>query len=255
MSSLEVLDGVKELEILPQRPGNGAQTSDVLGMPPAGIVPAAVRAGDEGYGHSAPPASAYRTATTMSKQQDGSVLDAKVGEFANELLSELLPARDFGAVDRLEVPDKLLIGTRLATGQSPLSRCAQPLQDVAIVVKTRNRLVHAKPQNGIAAWIRDVTAADEAAVGPDAALKALVRVSEAIVLCTELREYPNLHGGVAKTIVNYRQLLVRHKDHAGPKIANVPAQDAESVAPLWDQMQEAIAARAGLRRGDHQAIP
>lgn len=185
----------------------------------------------------------------------GTVLFAALAieAFANELLAELLPPRDFDAVDRLEVPDKLLIGTRLATGQSPLSRGAQPLQDVAIVVKTRNRLVHAKPQNGIAAWIRDITTADEAAVGPDAALKALLRVAETIVVCTELRESPNLHGGVAKTIVNHRELLVRHKDGAGPKIADVPARDADGVAPLWDQMQEAIAASAGLRRPDEEA--
>ena len=71
----------------------------------------------------------------------GTVLYAALAieAFANELL----PARDFDAVDRLEVPDKLLIGTRLASGQSRLSRGAQPLQDVAVVVKTRNRLVHA----------------------------------------------------------------------------------------------------------------
>ena len=187
----------------------------------------------------------------------GTVLFAALAieAFANELLAELLPARDFDAVDRLEVPDKLLIGTRLATGQSPLSRGAQPLQDLATVVKTRNRLVHAKPQNGIAAWIRDVTAADEEAVGPDAALKALLSVGETIVVCTELREYSNLHGGVAKTIVNHRQLLVRHNELAGTKIADVPARDSEGVAPLWDQMQEAIAASAGLRPGDQEARP
>jgi len=92
--------------------------------------------------------------------------------FANELLAELLEARDLEAVDRLEVPDKLLIGARLATGQSPLSRGAQPLQDVAALVKKRNRLVHPKPHNGIAAWIQDVEAEDEEAIGPRAAATA-----------------------------------------------------------------------------------
>lgn len=115
------------------------------------------------------------------------------------------------------------------------------------MVKTRNRLVHAKPQNGIAAWIRDVEGADEAAVGPLAALTALLRVSETIVMCTELREYPNLHGGVAKTILAHRQLLVQHKELAGAKITDIPAKDEAGAAPLWDQMQEAIASRAGLR--------
>jgi hypothetical protein len=164
----------------------------------------------------------------------GTVLYAALAieAFANELLAELLTARDFDAVDRLEVPDKLLIGTRLASGQSPLSRGAQPLQDVAVVVKTRNRLVHARPQNGIAAWIRDVEAADEEAVGPRAALTAVLSVSETIVVCTELREYPNLHGAVAKTILDHRQMLVRHNDLAGPKIADLPARDADGVPPL-----------------------
>jgi hypothetical protein len=67
--------------------------------------------------------------------------------FANELLAELLEPRDLEAVDRLEVeavdrlevPDKLLIGTRFATGQSPLSRGAQPLQDVATLVEHARR--------------------------------------------------------------------------------------------------------------------
>jgi hypothetical protein len=151
------------------------------------------------------------------------------------------------------VPDKLLIGTRLAAGESPLSRGAQPLQDVAVLVKTRNRLVHAKPQNGIAAWIRDVASADEEAVGPGAALRAVLRVSETIVVCTELRAYPNLHGGIAKTILDHRQMLVRHKDLAGPKIADLPAQDADGVRPLWDQMQDAIASGVGLRATDPAA--
>jgi hypothetical protein len=187
----------------------------------------------------------------------GTVLFAALAieAFANELLAELLSPRDFDAVDRLEVPDKLLIGTRLASGHSPLSRGAQPLQDVATVVKTRNRLVHAKPQNGIAAWIRDVEAADEEAVGPGAALRAILRVAETVAVCTELREYPNLHGGVAKTILNHRQMLVRHNSHAGPKIADVPAKDAEGVPPLWNAMQEAIAPSAGLRGSDRETGP
>lgn len=111
------------------------------------------------------------------------------------------------------------------------------------------------PQNGIAAWIRDVEAADEEAVGPRAALTAVLRVSETIVVCNELREYPNLQGAVAKTILDHRQILVRHNDVAGPKIADLPARDADGVPPLWDQMQESIASRAGLRPSDGEAGP
>jgi hypothetical protein len=182
----------------------------------------------------------------------GTVLFAALAieAFANELLAELLPPRDFKAVDRLEVPDKLLIGTRLATGESPLSRDAQPLQDVAVLVKKRNRLVHAKPQDGIAAWTRDVQAADEEAVGPRAALTSIMRVAETMVACTELRKHPNLHAGVAKMILNHRQLLERHNELAGPKIGDVPSRDSDGTAPLCDQIQEAVARTAGLRPGD-----
>jgi hypothetical protein len=181
----------------------------------------------------------------------GTVLYAALGieAFANELLAELLVARDFDAVDRLEVPDKLLIGTRLATGESPLSRGRQPLQDVAILVKKRNRLVHAKPQNGIAAWIQNIEDADEDAVGPNAALTAILRVAETMEICNELRRHPNLHAGIAKTVVRYRQLLVTHSQLTGPKIMDVPDRAAPEVAPLWDQMRDASAKRAGVRSG------
>lgn len=187
----------------------------------------------------------------------GTVLFAAIAieAFANELLVELLEPRDVEAVDRLEVPDKLLIGTRLATGQSPLSRGAQPLQVVATLVKKRNRLVHAKPLNGIAAWVQDVEASDELVIGPKAAATAILRVSETMVLCTELRQYPNMHAGAAKTILDHRALLEAHADRAGPKILNVPPRDQKGVPSLWDQMQEALATRWGLRGGAEAEAP
>lgn len=81
MTALDVDEGVKELWIVAESPRNRPQAADVLRMAPTGIVPTTVSVGDEGYGHSAPPASAYRTATTMSEQQDRSVLDAEVSEW------------------------------------------------------------------------------------------------------------------------------------------------------------------------------
>jgi hypothetical protein len=178
----------------------------------------------------------------------GTVLFAAlaVEAFANELLAELLEARDLEAVDRLEVPDKLVIRTRLATGQPPLSRGAQPLQDVAALVKKRNRLVHPKPQNGIAAWIQDVEAADEDAIGPRAAATAVLRVSETMVLCTELRQYPHLHAGTAKTILNHRAMLEAHEARAGSKILDVLPRDQGGVPSLWDQMQECPGDTVGI---------
>lgn len=168
--------------------------------------------------------------------------------FTNELLDELLSRADFEAVDKLPTPEKLLIGTRLAgAGESPLERGAQPLQDVALLFKTRNRLVHARPQGGIAAWDRDVEESDEQAIGPKAALTAILRVAETVAMCTKLQKHPNLHGGLAKMILYHRGLLERHQDLAGPKILDVPSQDAPGVPPLRDQMMEVVAAGAKRR--------
>ncbi len=163
--------------------------------------------------------------------------------FANELLDELLSPADFEALDKLPTPDKLLVGTQLAAaGKSPLERGAQPLQDLTLLCKTRNRLVHARPQGGIAAWDRDVEEADETAIGPKAALTAILRVSETVNVCTELRAHPILHGGLAKTILRHRGILERHQALAGPKILDLPARDAAGVPPLYDQMMEVVAA-------------
>jgi hypothetical protein len=163
--------------------------------------------------------------------------------FTNELLDELFSPADFNALDKLPTPDKLLIGTQLArAGESRLERGAQPLQDLTLLFKTRNRLVHARPQGGIAAWDRDVEEADELAVGPKAALTAILRVAETMTMCNELRAHPILHDGLAKMILRHRGLLERHQDLAGPKILDLPARDALGVLPLRDQMMEVVAA-------------
>jgi len=48
VASLDVRQRVEELGVLTQRARNHAQTPDVLRMPPAGIVTAAIGVGDEG---------------------------------------------------------------------------------------------------------------------------------------------------------------------------------------------------------------
>ena len=68
-----------------------------------------------------------------------------------------------------------------------------------------------------------------------------------MAICTELRKHPNLHGGLAKMIVYHRGLLERHQDLAGPKILDLPSQDAPGVPPLRDQMMEVVAAAARQR--------
>ncbi len=42
VAALEVIDGLKEIGMIAQRAGDGAQSSNVLGMIPAGVVPAAI---------------------------------------------------------------------------------------------------------------------------------------------------------------------------------------------------------------------
>ena len=174
----------------------------------------------------------------------GAVLFAGVAAeaFANELIDELLPRADVESLDKLPTPEKLLIGTRLAAGASPLSRGAPPLQGVAQLMKTRNALLHPKPQGGIAAWDRDLEASDEAAIGPKAAFAAIVTVAQAVVLCTELRKHPNLHGGIARMILHHRALIENHQGLAGPMIRDLPPRDAAAVPTLHDQMMEVVAA-------------
>jgi hypothetical protein len=45
--ALDVLDRAEQVEVVAQRPRDGAQPADMLGVPPAGVVPAAVGVGDE----------------------------------------------------------------------------------------------------------------------------------------------------------------------------------------------------------------
>lgn len=52
VSSLDVLDGVKETGILTKGARDGAESADVLGMAPPGVVAPAITVGDEGCPHS-----------------------------------------------------------------------------------------------------------------------------------------------------------------------------------------------------------
>jgi hypothetical protein len=54
MPALDVLESLKELGVLTQRTRNGAQTADVLGVTPAGVVATAVGVRDVGDSHRAP---------------------------------------------------------------------------------------------------------------------------------------------------------------------------------------------------------
>lgn len=161
--------------------------------------------------------------------------------FANELLDELLMASDAAAMDKLPTPDKLLLGIRAAGLEPPLARDAEPFQSLVALLRTRNRLVHSRPQGGLAAWVRDVEETDEEALGPKAAQRALLCVADVSARCNDLRKHPRLHAGLARTIVRHRKIVEQHQALAGQSIMDVPAKDAPGVPSLDHQMMEVVA--------------
>lgn len=163
--------------------------------------------------------------------------------FANELLADLLSPADAEAMDKLPTPDKLLLGIRAAGHEPPLERGSEPLQSLVTLFRTRNRLVHPRPQGGLAAWVRDVEEAEESALGPRAAQRALICVAEVSASCNELRKHPNLAAGLARTILRHRQIVEQYQAAAGESILDVPPKDAPGTAPLDHQMMEVVAER------------
>lgn len=73
VASLEMLDGVKQLRVITQGTGDGAQTPDVLRMSPSGVVAAAVAVGDERGPHCAG-RLLYRSPAAVGDEEDRSVL-------------------------------------------------------------------------------------------------------------------------------------------------------------------------------------
>lgn len=160
--------------------------------------------------------------------------------FANELLGELLMPADADAIDRLPTPEKLLLGIRAAGLEPPLDRGSEPFQSLVLLFSTRNRLVHPRPQGGLAAWIQDVEDAEEAALGPRAALRSLMSVAEVSATCNEFRKHPRLHAGLARTIVRFRKLVEGYQA-LDASIMDVPPRDALGRPGLYDQMMEFVA--------------
>ena len=73
VTSLEVLNVVKQKRIVTQRPGDGAQSSDVLRMSPSGVVSSAVAVGDERGPHCAG-RLLYRSPAAVGDEKDRAVL-------------------------------------------------------------------------------------------------------------------------------------------------------------------------------------
>lgn len=90
--------------------------------------------------------------------------------YANFYLAAHLTEVDVDALDRLPIVDKLVTGVRLAAGKELFVRGRAPLQDLAVMFKARNALVHPKP--------RRVSADTASLIEPFTAARSVVAVSE-----------------------------------------------------------------------------
>jgi hypothetical protein len=162
---------------------------------------------------------------------------------ANELLTDLLSSGDAEALDSLTMPEKFLMGTRIGAGKELVDRGRYPMGALLTLAETRNRLVHPRPSGGIAAWTQDVEEADEKAIGPRAAEKAILAVADVAVLCNPLRPHPVLHDGIAKTIAANREMLATYRKTCGDGLRDVPAENSPSTPTLMDQIREPLAER------------
>ena len=155
--------------------------------------------------------------------------------YANEFITEILPAADEEAVDRLSTPDKLLLAPRIAGKDPPLNRGADPFQSLAKLFKTRNALVHPRP-GGIAAAIQNVTDDDQEWVGPKAVVEGLNGVARTIVLLEPLLNRIHLIGE-ATLIAAHRTVLEKHIAALGDDIWTIPAKYDPTPVHLLEQMR------------------
>jgi hypothetical protein len=165
--------------------------------------------------------------------------------FANEFLNDVLNPADAEAVDRLPTPEKLLLGPRMASIPSPLSRGSEPAQTISKLFAVRNALVHPRP-TGYSTLIQDVEERDERDLGPKAAGRYLLKVAEVIVLLNPLRTEPALIGEA--TILNECPHVVRRFiDSTGDRITTVVSDAAALPLGLVEAASRHAAKRA--RRG------
>jgi hypothetical protein len=160
--------------------------------------------------------------------------------FANEFVDDTLGRNMAGTLDKLSTVDKLIVGAQLVAGNaSPLDKGRQPMQDIAGLATTRDRLVHPKEKGGIAAWTQHVTQDDENRVGAAAAERAILAVVDLVVVCNPLQKHPNLHGGAAKRISMERKLLSAHGKKVGTLLGDLPSKEEAGTLPLFTQMENA----------------
>lgn len=168
--------------------------------------------------------------------------------FANELVDDTLGRNMAGTLDKLSTADKLIVGAQLVAGNaSPLDKGRQPMQDIAGLATTRDRLVHPKEKGGIAAWTQHVTEDDENRVGAAAAERAILAVVDLVVVCNPLQTHPNLHGGAAKRISMERKLLSAYGKKVGTLLGDLPSKEEAGTLTLFTQMENAWFSRLPKR--------
>lgn len=156
--------------------------------------------------------------------------------YANEFLAQLLIPADADAVDRLKTPDKLLLGPRLAGLDPPLSRGAEPHQQLVKVAKTRDKLVHSRASSP-SAYAHTVDEEDQLLVGPRAASDALYAVAVTMTLLEPLTPVPHVIGP-AGLISEHRIVLDSFMRILGDQINAVPGKENPPPIHLLEQMRQ-----------------
>ena len=166
-----------------------------------------------------------------------------VEAFANELLDELVSRSEAEALDRLTPPDKILVGLRMSGQDLALERGGWPMNELLALNKLRSKLVHPKPQGGLAAWVRDLDEAAEVALGPAAVKRAILAACDAMVACNSIRKHPILHEGLAKQLSKQRAVFDAHLAGMGREIVDVPSENAPEPPDLVNAARGRAAGR------------
>ena len=166
--------------------------------------------------------------------------------FANEFLASVLAPADADALDRLEPSEKLLMATRIAGIETELDRGKEPLQGLVKLQRTRNALVHPRP-DGVGAYIQDLTESDTERVGPRAATAAVVTVATVISSLEPHTPRPHLQGQ-ARQIAEHHMVLEQYVEIVGDAIVAIPALNQDAPVHLMDQVRARAERRAASRK-------
>lgn len=162
--------------------------------------------------------------------------------YANDFLSDVLPAADMKAIERLATLDKLLLGPRLAGMQSSLERGAEPAQTIKALFRVRNNLVHAN-RSEYSAFVTNLTERDEGDLGPAAVGSYLRRTAEAVARLETLCPPPHL-AGLATQLSCHPEVIDELVQQIGERIDTPVPEDARPPLDLGEAVE-----RRAMKRG------